>query len=181
MLKRKHGPEKWAAVFGKGHAEKKACHDPEKWTPVFGKDHAQAKGLGKGAMTLAPLLNAPLVIQVHALAAMSAFVLGLVQFTAPKGTLPHRTVGWIWVVLMLTIALSSFWIHEIRLVGPFSPIHLLSILTLVTVPLAVYAARHHRVQSHRKAMTSIFLGALVVAGAFTFLPGRIMYKLVFGG
>jgi len=37
------------------------------------------------------------------------------------------------------------------------------------------------VQSHRKAMTSIFLGALVVAGAFTFLPGRIMYKLVFGG
>jgi len=26
---------------------------------------------------------------------MAAFVLGLVQFAAPKGTLPHRTIGWI--------------------------------------------------------------------------------------
>ena len=44
-------------------------------------------------MSLAPLLNAPFVIQLHAFAAMSAFVLGIVQFSAPKGTLPHRTLG----------------------------------------------------------------------------------------
>ena len=49
-----------------------------------------------------PLLAIPL----HAFAAMAAFVLGLVQFAAPKGTLPHRTVGWIWVVLMATVAIS---------------------------------------------------------------------------
>ena len=42
-------------------------------------------------MSLAPLLNAPLAIQAHAFAAMAAFALGLVQFAAPKGTLPHRT------------------------------------------------------------------------------------------
>ena len=30
------------------------------------------------------------------------------------------------------------------------------------------------------AMISIFLGALVVAGAFTLLPGRIMHQVVFG-
>ena len=48
-------------------------------------------------MTLAPLLNASPVIQIHAFAAMAAFALGLVQFAAPKGTLPHRTIGWIWV------------------------------------------------------------------------------------
>ena len=88
-------------------------------------------------MSLAPLLNASPVIQVHAFAAIGAFALGALQLAAPKGTLPHRTVGWTWVVLMLAVAASSFWIHEIRLVGPFSPIHLLSILTLVTVPLAV--------------------------------------------
>jgi uncharacterized membrane protein len=58
---------------------------------------------------------------------MAAFALGIVQFAAPKGTLPHRTIGWIWVLLMFAVAISSFWIHEIRLVGPFSPIHLLSI------------------------------------------------------
>jgi uncharacterized membrane protein len=132
------------------------------------------------AMSLAPLLDASPVIQVHAFAAMGAFVLGALQLAAPKGTLPHRTIGWIWVVLMLTVAVSSFWIHEIRLVGPFSPIHLLSILTLMTLPLAVLAARRHRVVAHRKAMISIFFGALVIAGLFTFMPGRIMYQVAFG-
>lgn len=48
-------------------------------------------------MSLAPLLDAPSVIQVHAFAAMTAFGLGIVQISAPKGTLPHRTIGWIWV------------------------------------------------------------------------------------
>jgi uncharacterized membrane protein len=131
-------------------------------------------------MTLAPLLNASPVIQIHAFAAMAAFALGLVQFAAPKGTLPHRTTGWIWVALMAVIAISSFWIHEIRLVGPFSPIHALSIFTLVMLPLAVLHARNHRVTQHRKAMISIFVGALVIAGAFTFLPGRIMHAVALG-
>ena len=62
-------------------------------------------------MTLAPLLEAAPAIPLHAFAAMAAFALGLVQFAAPKGTLPHRTVGWTWVALMAVVALSSFWIH----------------------------------------------------------------------
>jgi uncharacterized membrane protein len=131
-------------------------------------------------MSLAPLLNAAPIIQVHAFAAMAAFALGIVQLVAPKGTLPHRTIGWIWVVLMAVIAISSFWIHEIRLIGPFSPIHGLSIFTLVMLPLAVLHARHHKVDRHRRAMLGIFTGALVIAGAFTFLPGRIMYAVAFG-
>ena len=131
-------------------------------------------------MSLEPLLTAPPVIQIHAFAAMAAFALGLVQFAAPKGTLPHRTIGWIWIALMAAIAISSFWIHSIRMIGPFSPIHALSILTLVTLPLAVLHAHKHRVMPHRKAMISIFVGGLVVAGAFTFLPGRIMHAVALG-
>jgi uncharacterized membrane protein len=65
-------------------------------------------------MGLPPLLNAAPAIPLHAFAAMAAFVLGVVQFAAPKGTLPHRTLGWIWVVLLLSVAISSFWIHQIR-------------------------------------------------------------------
>ena len=57
-------------------------------------------------MSLAPLLAAAPEIQLHAFAAMAAFVLGVVQLAAPKGTLPHRTLGWIWVVLMLVISAS---------------------------------------------------------------------------
>jgi uncharacterized membrane protein len=131
-------------------------------------------------MSLVPLLNAAPAIPVHAFAAMAAFVLGVVQFAAPKGTLPHRTLGWIWVGLMLSVAVSSFWIHQIRLVGLWSPIHLLSISTLVTVPLGVWRAHRHQVADHRLIMTLVFSGALVIAGLFTLLPGRIMHAVVFG-
>jgi hypothetical protein len=48
-------------------------------------------------MSLAPLLQASPDIQLHAFAAMGAFVIGAVQLAAPKGTLPHRIVGSIWV------------------------------------------------------------------------------------
>lgn len=131
-------------------------------------------------MSLAPLLAAAPEIQVHAFAAMSAFVLGAVQIAAPKGTLPHRTLGWVWVALMAVVAISSFWIHEIRLWGPWSPIHLLSIFSPIMLVLAIWYARRHNVRDHKITMISIFFGALVVAGLFTFVPGRIMHAAVFG-
>jgi uncharacterized membrane protein len=132
------------------------------------------------AMSLAPLLDAAPAIPLHAFAAMAAFVLGIVQFAAPKGTLPHRSIGWIWVLLLASVAISSFWIHQIRLFGPWSPIHLLSIFTLSMLPFGVWMAHRHRVIDHRRIMISIFTGALVIAGLFTLLPGRIMHAMVFG-
>jgi len=131
-------------------------------------------------MNPAPLLDAPPAILLHALAAIAAFALGIVQLAAPKGTLPHRTMGWIWAGLMVTMAASSFWIHEIRLWGPWSPIHLLSVSTLIVVPLAVWRARHHDVKGHRRIMILTFARALVVAGVFTLMPGRIMHSVFFG-
>jgi uncharacterized membrane protein len=131
-------------------------------------------------MTLAPLLQASPAIQLHAFAAMTAFALGIVQLSAPKGTLPHRTVGWIWEMLMLAVSISAFFIHQIRMWGPWSPIHLLAIFTLITLPIAVWNAHRHRVPQHRNAMIAIFCGALVIAGLFTLVPGRIMNAVVFG-
>lgn len=131
-------------------------------------------------MSLAPLLNASPAIQLHAFAALAAFVLGVVQLTAPKGTLPHRTLGWVWVALMAVVAGSSFFIHEIRLWGSWSPIHILSIFSLVMLALGVRYARRHRVRGHRVTMMSVFAGALTVAGLFTFVPGRIMHAVLFG-
>jgi uncharacterized membrane protein len=131
-------------------------------------------------MTLAPLLDASPAIQFHAFAAMAAFALGVVQLAAPKGTLPHRTVGWTWVALMLMVAVSSAFISGIRLWGPFSPIHLLSVFTLIMLPVAVWLAHRHNVRGHQRAMLGLFGGALVIAGLLTFLPGRIMYHVAFG-
>ena len=131
-------------------------------------------------MSLTPLLNAEPAIQLHAFTAMAAFALGVVQLSAPKGTLPHRSAGWIWVALMVIVAVSSFFIHDLRVWDAWSPIHLLSIFTLAMLPLAVMHARRHRIDRHRRAMIAIFVGALVVAGLFTLAPGRIMHAVVFG-
>ena len=131
-------------------------------------------------MSLAPLLDAVPPIPVHAFAAMAAFVLGVVQLAAPKGTLPHRTLGWIWVALMAVVAISAFWIHQLRIFGPFSPIHLLSIYVPVMLVVGVLAARRHNVKRHRTTMLWLFAGALIIAGLFTFMPGRVMHAVVFG-
>ena len=72
---------------------------------------------------------------------------------------------------MVSVAVSSFWIHQIRLIGPWSPIHLLSIFTLVVLPIGAWMAHRHRVADHRRIMILIFSGALVIAGLFTFVPG----------
>lgn len=131
-------------------------------------------------MTLAPLLAASAPIRIHAFAAMAAFGLGLVQIAAPKGTLPHRTLGWIWVALMASVALSSFLIHTIHSWGDWSPIHILSIVVLVALPIAVLRVHRHDVAGHRRAMLSLFAGALLIAGLFTLMPGRIMHAVVYG-
>src|SRR5258708_24844558 len=132
------------------------------------------------AMSLAPLLDAAPAIPLHAFAAMTAFLLGVVQLAAPKGTLPHRTLGWIWAGLMVSVAVSSFWIHQIRLIRPWIPIHLLSIFTLAMLPLGVWRAHRHRVADHRRIIILVFSGALGIAGLFTLVPGRIMHTVLFG-
>jgi uncharacterized membrane protein len=131
-------------------------------------------------VTLAPLLVEPLTVQVHAFAALVALALGTVQLAAPKGTPRHRTMGWLWVGLMAIVVVTSFFIHGIKLLGAWSPIHLLSIYTAILLPIGVLHARRHRVGRHRATMIGLFAGALVIAEVFTLLPGRVMHEVVFG-
>ena len=131
-------------------------------------------------MTFEPLLAASPVIQLHAFAALLALILTPVQLIAPKGTASHRLVGYIWVTAMLIVAISSFRIHTIRWLGPWSPIHLLSLWTVVMLPLSVWLARRGEITRHRRAMLVFVIGALGIAGAFTLMPGRIMHAVVFG-
>ncbi len=132
-------------------------------------------------MTLQPLMGAGPYIILHACAALAALALGIVQLAGPKGTRPHRMMGWAWSALMLAVAVSSFWIHTIRQFGPFSVIHLLSVYVLIVLPIGLLAAHRHRVAWHRRTMIMLFTGGLVIAGAFTLYPGRIMHRVVFGG
>lgn len=125
------------------------------------------------------LMTAPPVIQLHVVAAMAALAIGTVLLIGVKGTRLHRTLGWTWVAAMGATAVSSLFIRAIN-PGAFSLIHLLSGWTIVALPMAVYAARRHRVAAHRRAMTGMFVGGLIVAGLLTFLPGRLMWAIFFG-
>ncbi|MBZ9799284.1 DUF2306 domain-containing protein [Mesorhizobium sp. ES1-4] len=98
-------------------------------------------------MSLAPLFHASLLIQLHALAAIASILLGAVQLWRTKGDRLHQALGRVWVGLMALVALSSFFIWTIRLWGPFSPIHLLSVFAALVVAAAaagLYAARSAR-------------------------------------
>jgi uncharacterized membrane protein len=119
-------------------------------------------------------------IVLHAAGAIIALLLGAWQLWARKGTGGHRVIGYIWVALMMLVAVSSFWIHQINQFMGFSVIHLLSINVAVGLPVAVIAARQGNIARHRMAMKGMYVGGLIIAGIFTLAPGRMLGNLVFG-
>jgi uncharacterized membrane protein len=46
--------------------------------------------------------------------------------------------------------------------------------------MGIYFARQGNIKRHKQAMSYTYVGGLIIAGAFTFLPGRLMYQLFFG-
>ena len=77
---------------------------------------------------------------------------------------------------MVVTALTSLFIHEIRLIGAFSPIHLISIGTLVSLFFAVKQAREGDIRNHQRSMKATYIGGMGIAGAMSFTPGRRMYE-----
>lgn len=124
-------------------------------------------------------IRLPLAVKLHIVAALTALGVGLIILFRPKGTGFHKTLGWTWVIAMGTTAVSSLFITGLN--GNFySFIHLLSGWTIIGLPMAVYAIRRRKVDTHKRAMTGMFVGGLLVAGAFAFLPGRFMFEFLLG-
>lgn len=125
--------------------------------------------------TIHSLSDAPWYVLVHLAVALLAVVLGATVLMRRKGDATHKAFGWTWVVLMLSAALTSFFIQAR---DRFSLIHVFSVVVLVMVPLAVVHIRRRRVRAHRFTMTGVFAG-LVIAGVFTLLPYRMLGQIVF--
>jgi uncharacterized membrane protein len=128
-------------------------------------------------MALAPYLGQSLAVQVHLVAALLAVGLGAAQFVRRKGSSSHRAIGYAWVALMLTVALSSFWITGHAGRGQLSVIHGLSAFVLAMLALAIWSIRAGRVRMHRLTMIGVCLGGLA-AGAGAFLPGRLISQIL---
>ena len=135
-------------------------------------------------MSLAPLLEAPLAIQLHVFTVCIAVVLAPVQLIGPKGTTRHRTLGWIWVAALIGACISAFFILDRPIpphLGPVSWLHLLAVFTLVRLGQAVAAARRHDIGRHRQVMRKIAYLALGIPLVVAFaVPGRIMFQVLFG-
>jgi uncharacterized membrane protein len=150
---------------------------------------------GLVAMTLEPLIEASVLVQIHVATATAAVVLGAVQFVAPKGLLPHRAIGWTWVGLMVVMVISALLNQDFPQFGPpklccgpdgpclrgyvCAGTHIWTVSCLLALPYAVQHARLHHVQHHRNAMLFLFFGMLITTGIFTFVPKRIMHAIVF--
>ena len=109
-------------------------------------------------------------VALHLGTVLPAVVLGAVILARRTGGAIHRAMGAVWIGMMVTTAIASFWIRGEG--GGFSGIHLFSIGTLVAAPMAVWRARVRDIHAHRQIMISLYIG-LIVAGAFALQPDRI--------
>lgn len=116
-------------------------------------------------------------VLLHLGAVLPALAIGALNLARPKGTRPHRVLGWIWVALMSAAALSSFWIYSIRDGAGPSLVHLLSLWTLIALACAIYSIRRGNVRAHKAFMIGTFLG-LLGAGLGAFAPGRLLAQLL---
>ncbi|MBS1177631.1 MAG: rane protein [Proteobacteria bacterium] len=123
------------------------------------------------------------LIFFHLVTAVGALLLGLFMLLRRKGTRSHRLLGWVWVALMGGTALASAFIRDYHLPNVFgyTPIHLFTVTVAAMLPLGIWYAGRGRVDRHRKTMQRLYIGACVVAGLFTLLPGRFLGSLLWGG
>lgn len=131
-------------------------------------------------MQLTPL------IAVHMTAALLATVVGPVALWARKGRIQrprlHRAFGYAWVTLMIVAAVSAIFIRDYKLpnIEGYTPIHLLVPTVFIALFGAFWFLAHKDIARHSRVMQITYVGACLVAGGFTLLPGRYLGNLVWG-
>ncbi|MGB3723995.1 MAG: DUF2306 domain-containing protein [Pacificimonas sp.] len=133
-------------------------------------------GLGISEMSLWRL---PPAVLFHIFTIVPAIPLGAYVFVARKGTKQHRLAGRIWCLLMFATAISTIFIRTSP-DGAMSWIHTFTFMTMASIPLGIWAAMTRRYKLHERVFLQLYIGAVLVAGGFTFLPGRTMFQLAFG-
>jgi uncharacterized membrane protein len=118
----------------------------------------------------------------HLATVIPCFIIGTMLLVIKKGTKIHVNFGRIYMVLMLITATITLFMQAE--VGPtifnhFGWIHSFSFLTIYTVPTAYIAIKKGNIKVHKRKMILLYFGAIIIAGGFTFVPGRYMHSLFF--
>jgi uncharacterized membrane protein len=135
------------------------------------------------AERFALLLQRHPLVFFHLITAFAALLLGGVILWRRKGTGSHRALGWVWVALMGSTTLASAFIRDYGMpnLAGFTPIHILTVLVAIGLPRGIWLIRSGNVAGHRRQMRDMYIGACVVAGIFTLLPGRFLGTLLWQG
>ena len=126
------------------------------------------------------------IIYVHAALALLAIPLGLYIFITKKGTKNHKMLGRTWVTVLIIVSLTAIFIQTIN-PGQYSLIHLLIPYTIGSLIYSIWNIRKFKktkIESykikHMHSMIGVYIGALLIAGAFTLMPGRFFHEIIFG-
>jgi uncharacterized membrane protein len=123
------------------------------------------------------------LMYAHLATVVPSFLLGTLLLLIKKGTDFHQLTGRVYMVLMLlTAGITLFMPAQVgpQLFNHFGWIHSFSFLTIYTVPTAYLAIRKGNVASHKRKMILLYVGAILIAGGFTFAPGRYLHEVFFG-
>lgn len=118
----------------------------------------------------------------HLATIVPAFLIGTFLLLNHKGTRWHKILGKTYMSLMMVTAIITLFMEAkvgLTLFDHFGFIHIFSALVLYLVPSAFFAARRHDVSSHRYSMIGLYVGGIIIAGIFTFMPGRMLHEWFF--
>lgn len=121
---------------------------------------------------------------MHLITVVPCFMIGTLLLIIKKGTPIHKGFGRIYMVLMMfTAFVTLFMPADVgpQLLNHFGWIHSFSFLTIYTVPTAYLAIKKGNVKVHKRKMILLYFGAIIIAGGFTFVPGRYLHEVFFGG
>ena len=126
--------------------------------------------------------SSPIVL-IHLCIILPCVVFGTYLIFAKKGTQFHKTIGKVYMTLMgITGILTLFIPAQVgqRIFNHFGLLHLLSILTIYTVPKAWFAIKRGDIKTHKNSMIRLYIGGIIIAGSFAILaPGRYLHTLFF--
>ncbi len=128
-------------------------------------------------------MNYSSLMYFHLATVLLCFIIGTILLLLKKGTPLHKNAGRVYMVLMLITAIITLFMPAQvgpRFLNHFGYLHLLSILTIHTVPTAYFAIKKGDVKGHKRKMILLYFGGLVIAGGFTLMPGRYLHHVLFG-
>jgi len=135
-------------------------------------------------VTLAPLLAAPLLVQLHVGLGLAALILGAARIAWPHPERRDRAFGWTFLALLAATTVTAILLAR----PPGAPNlfgltlgHLFIFGAAIGIAAAVLAARNAERLRWRNIVTALFAGVLVMAGLFELTPGRLLNTVLAGG